>query len=175
MAAHISFMYCILFKCLLACRHFIRWKVINNNTWLKGTFIYHYDDVIMGAAASPASRLFTQWFIQAQIIKNIKGPRHWPLCGEFIGDRWIPRTKGQLRGKCFHLMTSSWDNELGWIQISSMWWRRSLVHVEYFDSFVYETNYNRTHAVISKIVTAADEGIGTFRNASSVYPIVRSV
>ena len=26
-------------------------------------------------------------------------------------DRWIPRTKGQLRGKCFHLMTSSWVNE----------------------------------------------------------------
>ena len=23
-------------------------------------------------------------------------------------DRWIPRTKGQYRGKCFHLMTSSW-------------------------------------------------------------------
>ena len=22
-------------------------------------------------------------------------------------ERWIPRTKGQLRGKCFHLMTSS--------------------------------------------------------------------
>ena len=26
-------------------------------------------------------------------------------------DRWIPRTKGQLRGKCFHLMTSSWHLE----------------------------------------------------------------
>ena len=25
-------------------------------------------------------------------------------------DRWIPRTEGQLRGKCFHLMTSSWSN-----------------------------------------------------------------
>ena len=25
------------------------------------------------------------------------------------GDRWIPRTNGQLRGKCFHLMTSSWS------------------------------------------------------------------
>ena len=24
-------------------------------------------------------------------------------------DRWIPCTKGQLRGKCFHLMTSSWS------------------------------------------------------------------
>ena len=24
------------------------------------------------------------------------------------GGRWIPRTNGQYRGKCFHLMTSSW-------------------------------------------------------------------
>ena len=57
---------------------------------------------------SPASSLFTQLFIQAQIKENIKAPRHWPLCGEFTGDRWIPRTNGQKRGKCFHLMTSSW-------------------------------------------------------------------
>ena len=35
-------------------------------------------------------------FIQAQIKKkNINAPRHWPLWGEFTGDRWIPRTKGQ--------------------------------------------------------------------------------
>ena len=27
--------------------------------------------------------------------ENIKAPRHWPLCGEFTGDRWIPRTYGQ--------------------------------------------------------------------------------
>ena len=26
----------------------------------------------------------------------------------FIGHQWIPHTKGQYRGKCFHLMTSSW-------------------------------------------------------------------
>ena len=55
----------------------------------------------------PALRLFTQSF-KTQIKENIKAPRHWPLCGEFTGDRWIPRTNGQLRGKCFHLMTSSW-------------------------------------------------------------------
>ena len=30
------------------------------------------------------------------------------LWREFAGDRWIPRTKGQERGNCFHLMTSSW-------------------------------------------------------------------
>ena len=40
--------------------------------------------------------------------KNIKAPRHWPLCGEFTDDRWIPRTKGQWRGKWLHLMTSSY-------------------------------------------------------------------
>ena len=27
---------------------------------------------------------------------------------EIYRGQWIPRTKGQLRGKCFHLMTSSW-------------------------------------------------------------------
>ena len=38
---------------------------------------------------------FTQTFIQAQIKKNTKAPRHWALWGEFTGHRWIPRTKGQ--------------------------------------------------------------------------------
>ena len=33
--------------------------------------------------------------IQAQIKENIKAPHHWPLCEEFTGNRWIPRTKGQ--------------------------------------------------------------------------------
>ena len=46
---------------------------------------------------------------KAQIKENIKAPRHWPLCEEFTDDRWIPRTKGQQRGKCFHLMTLSYD------------------------------------------------------------------
>ena len=42
----------------------------------------------MGAMVlkSPASRLFTQPFIQAQIKENIKAPRHWPLWGEFTGE-----------------------------------------------------------------------------------------
>ena len=71
--------------------------------------IIHYNDVVMSALASQSTGFSIvclrigsgadQW--------NIKAPRHWPLCGEFTGDRWISRTKGQLRGKCFHLMTSS--------------------------------------------------------------------
>ena len=46
-------------------------------------------------------------FIRAQIKANIKAPRHWPLCREFTGDRWIPYTNGQQRGKSFHFMASS--------------------------------------------------------------------
>ena len=56
---------------------------------------------------SQASRLFAQSFVQVWIKENIKAPRHRPLWGESTGDRWIPLTKGQQRGKCFLLMTSS--------------------------------------------------------------------
>ena len=62
---------------------------------------------------SPASLLFTWPFIQTQIKENFKAPRHWPLCGKFAGDRWIPRTNDQLRGKYFHLMTLSWISRTG--------------------------------------------------------------
>ena len=51
----------------------------------------------MGAIASQITSLmifFTQPFIQTQIKEKIKAPRHWPLCGEFTGDRWILRTNG---------------------------------------------------------------------------------
>ena len=44
---------------------------------------------------SPASPLFTQPFIRAQIKENIKDPRHWPLWGDFTGNRWILLTNGQ--------------------------------------------------------------------------------
>ena len=60
--------------------------------------LLHYNDVIMSVITSQINSLailFTQSFIQAQIKENIKAPRHWPLWGEFTGDRWIHRTKGQ--------------------------------------------------------------------------------
>ena len=71
---------------------------------------WHYSDVIMGARASQITSLTIVYLTiySAQIKENIKAPRHWPLCGEFTGDRWIPRTNGQLRGKWFHLRTPSW-------------------------------------------------------------------
>ena len=75
----------------------------SNENW------FHYSDVIMDTMAYQITSLAIVYspFIQAQIKENIKAPRHLPLCGEFTGDRWFPRIKGQWRGKCFHLMTSS--------------------------------------------------------------------
>ena len=57
----------------------------------------HYSDAIMSMMASQMTgyQFFTQPFVQAQMKENIKALRHWPLWGEFTGDRWIPRTKGQ--------------------------------------------------------------------------------
>ena len=58
---------------------------------------------------SPALRLFTQPFIQTQIKENIKAMRHWPLCGEFTGDRWILPHKWPVTWKMFPFDVSSWS------------------------------------------------------------------
>ena len=47
--------------------------------------------------------------MRAQIKENIKAPRHWPLCVEFTGDRWIPAQ-----------MASNAENV-------SIWWRHHAV------------------------------------------------
>ena len=73
---------------------------------------------------SPASRLFTQTFVQAQIKQNINVPRHWLLLEQFIGDRWNPRTKvvtGEFHAQrtsngenAFYLMTPPWYKRYGY-------------------------------------------------------------
>ena len=74
-----------------------------------GVITDHYNDVIMSAMASQITSLRIVYSIvySGANKKNFKASRHWPLCREFTGDRWIPCTNGQWRGKCFHLMTSS--------------------------------------------------------------------
>ena len=48
--------------------------------------------------------------VQAYIKELWKLRAADPLWEESTGDRWIPLTKGQKRGTCFHLMTSSCYN-----------------------------------------------------------------
>ena len=82
----------------------------------------HYDDVIMNTMASQITSLsiVCSTVCSGANQRKHQTPRHWPLWWEFTGDRWIPRRKGLLRGKYFHLMTSSWA-------ICWLYWTRIIV------------------------------------------------
>ena len=73
----------------------------------------HYDDVIMSTMASQITSLTV---VYSTIYSDADQRKHQtPVSLAFVWgihrDRRIPRTKGQLRGKCFHLMTSSWGDQ----------------------------------------------------------------
>ena len=51
-------------------------------------------------------------------------------------DRWIPRTKGQLRRKCFHLMTSLWYSGWRW---------RYLKCITYIHAHIWNVSRNHFH------------------------------
>ena len=58
----------------------------------------HYSDVILGPMASQITNLsivYSAVYSGPDKKKPIKALCHWPLCGEFTGDRWIPRTNNQ--------------------------------------------------------------------------------
>ena len=74
----------------------------------------HYNDVIITPIASHITSLTV---VSSTVYSDADQRKH--QSSAFLAfvwgihrDRWIPHTKGQLRGKCFHLMTSSWGNGL---------------------------------------------------------------
>ena len=74
---------------------------------------YHYNDVKMTTMASQITSLTVVY----PIVYSGADHRKHQSCASLAfvrgihRDRWILRTKGQLRGKCFHLMTSSCTKE----------------------------------------------------------------
>ena len=71
---------------------------------------HHYIDVIMTTMTSQITSLtvvYSTVYSDADQRKHQSSASLAFVWGIHRG-RWIPRTKGQLRGKCFHLMTSSW-------------------------------------------------------------------
>ena len=71
--------------------------------------ITHYDDVIMGAMASQITSLTIIYSIVYSDADQRKHQSSASLAFVWGIHRWIPRTNGQWRGKCLHLMTSSWS------------------------------------------------------------------
>ena len=72
---------------------------------------WHYSDVMMSAKASQITAVTIVYWTMCSYVDQRKHQSSASLAlGRGItGHRWIPRTKGQQRGKCFHLMTSSWN------------------------------------------------------------------
>ena len=77
----------------------------------------HYDDVRMGAIASQITSLaivYSAFYSGVDKKKNIKAPRHWPLCGEFTGTGEFPAQRAS------------------YAENVSIWWR----HHEIDESFM---------------------------------------
>ena len=104
---------------------------------------------------SPASRLFTQSFIQTQIKENVKAPRHWPFCGEFTGTGEFPAQRASYAEHVsiwsrHHVLTILWTfpavlfvllkkfRELIQYHRGLCWWLGlQLVHALEFLPFLY--------------------------------------
>ena len=86
----------------------------------------HYSDVTMGAMASLITSITNVYLTVNSGADQIKhqSSASLVLCGEFTGHRWIPRTNGQWRGKCFHWKTSSFHQQL-WYGMSTQLMRLS--------------------------------------------------
>ena len=70
---------------------------------------YHYNEVTMTTMASQITSLtvvYSTVYSDADQRKHQSSASLASVWG-IHRDRWIPRTKGQFSGKCFHLMTSS--------------------------------------------------------------------
>ena len=71
--------------------------------------LVRYNDVIMSAMASQITSLM----IVYSIVYSSADQRVQQSPASLAFVRWIPRTNGQYRGKCFHLMTSSGNGMRG--------------------------------------------------------------
>ena len=113
----------------------------SKNTWFQigiwpgDRVVSHFIDVIMTTIASQITSLAV---VYSAVYSDADQRKHQSSASlAFVRwnhrDRWIPRTQGQLRGKCFNLMTSSWTRlfifELLWDLVRS----RRLILLTHWD------------------------------------------
>ena len=86
-------------------------KLYLKTCWYINTYAFqcHYDGATMSLMASQITSLTV---VYSTVYSDADQRKHQSSVSlAFVWgihrDRWIPRTKGQLRGICFHLMTSS--------------------------------------------------------------------
>ena len=107
----------------------------------------HYNDVIMSAMASQITSLTIVYSGADQ--ENTKAPRHWPLWGEFTGDREFPAQRASNVENVSILMTSSCACE-----IIQQTWKASVAHwILMRFAFTYNSALPRKHRNRKYILT----------------------
>ena len=76
----------------------------NTSTMDRATVGFNYTDVIMTTMASQISSLTVVYstVYSDAVQRKYESSASLAYVWEIHRDRWLPRTKGQLRGKCFH-------------------------------------------------------------------------
>ena len=96
------------------------------------------------ASESPTSPLFTQPFIRAQFIENIKTLRHWPLCGPVTGE--FPAQ-----------MASNAENiSIWWPHHDTKWNASVIVHTQSITQ--------RTYVMVTSLLRQNDVATSFWRN-----------
>ena len=100
----------IVFSLLLGTTHLYCKAIVLGDLYKGVASYWHYNDVIMITIASQITSLAV---VYSTVYSDADQRKHQSSASlAFVWgihrDRWIPRTKGLLRGKCFYLMTSSW-------------------------------------------------------------------
>ena len=126
------------YGCLATLGEFSKW--VFGRLWICGWRVnsvqYHNDDVIMTPMAPQITRLAVVYSI---VYSGVDKKKHQSSASlAFVRgihrDRWIPRSKGQLRGKCFHLMTSSCIEQF----VLEIRWRLRISDAEPSSNFEYK-------------------------------------
>ena len=104
----------------------------------RGLMVTHYCDVIMNTIASQITSLTIVYLTVNSDADQRKHQSSASLV--FVWgihrDRWIPRTKDHLRGKCFHLMTSS-------CKVGSM----QIPHTSFYSQFKFNFKLHHCNAI----------------------------
>ena len=114
----------------------------------------HYCDVIMGAIASQITSLTIVYSAVYSDVYQRKHQSSASLAFVWGIHRWIPRKNGQLRGKCFNLMTSSCANGYGIRSTVVIGWTNIYLRCENRSLFDRRKHYSRN--------SSNHPGIGTF-------------
>ena len=97
--------------------------------WWRPRPSHHSNEVIMSAMASQIigiSIVYSTFWSGAD-QRKIKGPRNWPLWGEFGVDRWIPRTQRASNAENVsiwgrHHVKTSWRVNTLWLESIGHQW-----------------------------------------------------